>query len=315
MDISTLQTFEQSANKSIQWLLSQLKDEGSLGKDVQDIRGYFRAPYLFQMCGYTEQAHRVLTYIEKVYKDKDKWPNKDDLTVVEGMLALGAHRLNRFDVSFAKFQYLRSFYDPEQGAFTACAPYGQGEAVLDFASTAMLGLVFLTFGDTEKVKRAGSFLQRMISLQHDGENAFYFRMDDDGKLITSYPDEHMEHIVVVANKSNQPLERLGFAVGVLGKISLALQDKAYLRAAQSLQNFTQYYQPAHSAGLAWGASVLANITQEQRYVTKAIDLALEVVSQQKDGFWCDSADMTEGFALSAHNALYLKEVVCELSAV
>ncbi|MFO1256976.1 MAG: hypothetical protein U1E78_00875 [Gammaproteobacteria bacterium] len=326
MDMTMLQNFERSLEKAVHWFEANLNDEGALLGSEPVFRDYAAIPYLFSLMGRLEKAHRILHYVQKEYLRHHKeiefdshvharqLSSKDELSIAIGWVAHAAHRMGRFEISIPLFQYLRQFYEPEQGAFTARAPRGEAEAVLDFFSTAFLGWVSLYGGDLVKAQRAGNYLQRSISLQPDIRSSFYLRMDDNGRFITAFESRNAYYHVISRQKERQAYAALGFAVGVLGKIYAATSDANYLMTAKSCLESVQGLSEGESdIQIAWGASVLANLTKESRFIELATVFAEKVVAEQvSDGAW---QSKSAPFIETANNAIWLAHIVAELSEV
>lgn len=326
MDVILLQTFEKSFEKAVNWYESNLNDEGALLGAEPEFRDYAAIPYLFSLAGSLEKANRALYFVQKEYLRHAKeiefdahvhakqLGSKEELSIAMGWVAHAAQRMGRFEISMPLFQYLRQFYEPEQGAFTARAPRGEAEAVLDFFSTAFLGWVSLYGGDLVKAQRAGNYLQRNISLQPDIRASFYLRMDDNGRFITAFENAEAYYHVISRQKSGQGYAVLGFAVGMLGKIYAATSDANYLSAAKAcLESVQALSEGEPDIQIAWGASVLANLTKESRFVELAKVFADKIVSEQTlDGTW----DLkSTPFIETAHNAIWLSHIIAELSGV
>jgi hypothetical protein len=326
MDITLLQQFEASIENAISWLSAHLNDQGALDTLESDLVDYAAIPYLFCMMGHLEKAHRSLNYIHKEFLHHEKaleleaqlqvkhLGSKDELTKVIAWVAHASHLMGRFEISYPLFQHLRRFYMPEQGAFTAIAPIGQAEAVLDFPTTAFLGWVSLYGGDLVKAQRAGNFLQRCFSMQPDMRSAFYLRMDDDGRFITAFDREKSCHHVILRQKTDQAYGELGFAMGMLGKLYAATSDNSYLVSAKASFECAQGLNESHSnIQIAWGAAVLARLTNESRFKKHATLQAEKVLAdQQSGGAWqLTSRPIVE----TATNAIWLAHIVAELSEI
>lgn len=327
MDITLLQQFEMSIEKAISWLSAHLNDQGALDATESDLTDYAAIPYLFCMMGHLEKAHRSLNYIhtEFLHHEKDleldaqlqvkHLGSKDELTKVIAWVAHASHLMGRFEISYPLFQHLRRFYMPEQGAFTAIAPIGEAEAVLDFPTTAFLGWVSLYGGDLVKAQRAGNFLQRCLSMQPDMRSAFYLRMDDDGRFMTSFEGKQSFYHVILRQKADQAYGELGFAMGVLGKLYAATSDNSYLVSAKASFECVQGLNEDGRSNIqvAWGAAVLAQLTNESRFIEQAKLQAEKVLAdQQPEGAWQTT---TRSIVETATNAIWLSHIVAELSGV
>jgi len=333
MDKSIAQRFEEAAQRSDSWLEEQLTDKGSFGPQITDLASYYKAPYLFYMSGKTEYAVRSLRYIEKQYmRDNGDFAKSKQLKTEEpflaefanyinGWLALSAQKIGRFEVAVPAFQYLRLFYHPEEGGFITQKPYGEGDDAMDVFSTAHLGLVSLYFGDVNKAKRAGNFLQRCLSMQPDVSAGFYLRIGGDGRYVTTFPDEAANVNLIHTNQPSQHYFMLGYVVGFLGKLYNATKDQGYLMTAKSYMEILNkcddsLYVTRLSNQVGWGAAVLANISKEKRFINVAIKIGDWLVEDQgSDGTWASDSDASTKFDATIENAIWLREIVSELSTL
>ncbi|HET9843182.1 MAG TPA: hypothetical protein VFP93_00825, partial [Gammaproteobacteria bacterium] len=100
----------------------------------------------------------------------------------------------------------------------------------------------------------------------------------------------------------------------LGKLYQATHDVNHLRTAQTLQEWYKTAAFSTEGEIIWGYSVLANITQEQRYLQQAQNFAQEIIQlQQLNGLWT-KLDKKELLS-SARHAIFLKESIPELSSL
>lgn len=326
MDVALLNQYKKSLSQATEWLLTQIDIEGHLKTKPDDILAYYALPYLLANVGLNEESYRMLNYVmhsfatqdgglRRLLTDTASQPMKEQLPKVMSWMGVSAHRLGHFEISYAFSRYLRSYYDPEQGAFTAIAPYGRIEAVLDLFSSTMLGWFALYTGDLAKAQRAGNFLQRCLSLQTMKDQAFYIRLEQDGRLITSYPEDQSRFYLVTSNLSDDNLLYLSFPVVFLGKLFQATHEETYLRCAQSyFEASTQYTKDKHPI-VGWGAAILGNITKETRYANTANDIATHFIqTQNQTGFWGHALDPLE-LKHSIENAIMLSETIVELSVI
>lgn len=292
MDTRLIQKYDELANSVLKGLQAGILDDGGLGKNHDDLLQYYLAPYFLIRKGNYQQALAVLSYMENNYRTSDgvfKRFQSDDSSdnlrqqypFIASWIAIAAHKLAKFDLSYPMARMLRNYYHPEQGAFTVIRPFGSGEHVLDVATTVMLGLMGLYFGDINKASRAGNFLQRCLSLQVNKEQVFYLRLNEEGKFITAFTDEQ-SHLYMVSK--NQPSSQyiLGLAGVFLAKLYQATEDKGFLRTAQVYQEVSRRLQTNVDACISWGAAVLANITKEQRYIDQACGLDNKVLENYKN---------------------------------
>lgn len=328
-----LQKYETSAETAVNWLRSQLQDDGSYGVNRNDLAIYYKSAYLFYLSGQTEVAHRILNYIKNNFMRED-----GDFTTagniktengalnqywgyINGWIAIASQKMGRFDIAYRAEEYLQLFYHPEQGGFTTAQPYGKGDNVVDVLTTAHLGLLALYFGDVAKSKSAGNLLQRFISIQPDIHTEFYLRLDGNGKLLTEFPADSAILYCVSAQQPHQAYFMLGYAIAFLGKLYQAIGEESYLDVAKIYLDFAlscheniRCFNFSHK--VAWGAAIVANLTKDAKYFDLSTSIADYLVSiQDAEGCWLKDEPPHTSFDQTAEIAIWLKEISAELSSV
>lgn len=69
MDKKKLLAYEESSAHALNWLKSQLNENGNYGESITDLACYYKSPYLFYLSGEIVRANRILNYL-KLHK---KW--------------------------------------------------------------------------------------------------------------------------------------------------------------------------------------------------------------------------------------------------
>lgn len=324
MDLQLMTQYKQCLDRAKAWSLECITVEGNLEGNVDDLLAYYALPYLYANLGLKEESYRMINYLlhsfatqegglRRKLSDPTHQPLAEQLPKIMSWIAIAAHAIGRFDVSYPYSKYLRKYYDPDQGAFTAIAPYGSINAVLDLFSSTMLGWFALYTGDMKKAQRAGNFLQRCISLQTTKDQIFYLRLEQDGRIITSFPSDQSRFYIVTAQNTDHNLHYLSTPAIFLSKLYQATHEESYLRTAQSYFETACQYHQASEPSVAWGAAILANITKEARYINQAKKYAAQIVStQEQAGNWL-SQDRSTSHYHTAINAIALSELIMELS--
>jgi hypothetical protein len=170
MNPQLIVNYKRSADRALDWLLKQLKDDGSYGSGINDLACYYKSPYLFYISGRMEEARRILSHIQKKFMQPDgdfktsvniKSENgalAEYWAYTNGWIALAAQKMGSFDVAYPAYRYLKSFFHPEIGGFTTQNPYATSNNIVDAFTTAHLGLTSLYFGESEKAEKAGRLL-------------------------------------------------------------------------------------------------------------------------------------------------------------
>lgn len=324
MDLQLMTQYKECLEKAKLWSLKSITVEGNLEGNVDDLFAYYVLPYLYANLGLKEEAYRMINYLLHSFSTQDGGlrrklsdpihkPLAEQLPKIMGWIAIAAHTIGRFDVSYTYSKYLRRYYDPEQGAFTTIAPCGSIDAVLDLFSSTMLGWFALYTGDMKKAQRAGNFLQRCISLQSTKDQIFYLRLEQNGRIITSFPSEQSRFYVVTAQNTENNVHYLSTPVIFLAKLYQATHEDSYLRTAQSYFETAYQYHSSIEPNMVWAAAILANITKEARYIHKAKKGAQQIVSMQDESGHWPSQDGTIHHYHTAIRAIALSEVLMELS--
>ncbi len=324
MDLQLMTQYKQCLDRARLWSLKSITVEGNLEGNIDDLLAYYALPYLYANLGLKEESYRMINYLlhsfstqdgglRRKLSDSTHQPLAEQLPKIMSWIAIAAHAIGRFDVSYTYSKYLRRYYDPDQGAFTTIAPCGSIDAVLDLFSSTMLGWFALCTGDMKKAQRAGNFLQRCISLQSTKDQTFYLRLEQDGRMITSFPSEQASFYMVTAQNTDHNVHYLSTPVIFLAKLYQATHEQSYLRTAQSYFETAYQYHPAIEPNMAWGAAILANITKEARYINKAKKGAEQIVSTQDEAGHWPSQDRSAHHYNTAIRAIALSEVLMELS--
>ena len=321
--------YKKSAEKALDWLLLQLKPDGSYGSAINDLACYYKSPNLFYISGRIAEAKRTLIHIQHAYMQS----NGDFMTFAgiksangtlaeyraytNGWIALAAQKMGSFDIAYPAYSYLKSFRHPKNGGFTTQTPYGESENIVDAFTTAHLGLASLYFGEIEKAENAGRLLQYCFSIQPDLSSGFYLRMDNARRLITEYPKEAAIFHKVSATEPEQAYFMIGYPIAFLGKLYRATTNSEYLAAALNYLDFAmgchRSIRAFHfSHKVAWGAAIIAGITKEGKYTAfaeKIVDHLLDI--QDADGAWLKNEPAHTTFDQTAEIAIWLREISSE----
>lgn len=227
--------------------------------------------------------------------------------------------MGRFDISYLGYSYLQSFYCSQLGGFKTHQPQSNSD-VVDILTTAHLGLTSLYFGALEKAQASGNLLQKIISLQPHLDNGFYLRINQLEELELEFSDEAKIFYFVSAREPNQAYFMIGYPIAFLGKLYLATGNDRYLETAKHYLDFaTQCHDSIRSFyfshKVAWGASIIANLTKEQNYINFCTDIADYLVSlQDSQGLWLQEQPPSTFFDQTAEIAIWLKEISSELNS-
>ncbi|HET9253926.1 MAG TPA: hypothetical protein VFO16_01840 [Pseudonocardiaceae bacterium] len=320
--------FELAADRAVEWLAAQLREDGSYGPQADDLACYYKSPYLFQLVGRTRDAARLLAFIQRRFMRADH-----DFTTAEnhksgnpafteywaypnGWLAMTAQRMGRFDVAYPAWDYLRSYHDRARGGFftgRAARSGGKGETT-DALTTAHLGLLCLFFGDIQRAEGAGRWLAWLLEMQPDPRSGLFLRRDRAGSLVREFPDDAAAFHVVSAHQPDQAYFMIGYPIAFLAKLFQATRNADHLRAACGYLDFVLSCEgdlrssPA-SHQVAWGAAVLSEITADPRGAGLASAIADHLLAiQDPSGAWLISQPAHTTFDQTAEVAIWLREI-------
>ena len=325
-------TFSAAARRSVDWLLGQQHDDGSLGPERADLAYYYKAPLLLQLGGEARAAHRMLDFIAANFQRRDgsfasslEHKTEDPLLAsyaayVDGWLAIAAQRSGRFELARPAWAHLRRFAHPGLGGFCLDGHYrGEGNDVIDMLTTAHLGMTALYCGELPLALAAGHCLRRFWEHQPDPERRLLLRMDDAGEFIDAWPAELAKVHVIEASTSDQAWFFLGYPIAFLVMLARATGNsanlaRAHLSTAKAFAQFAErcgdaligdHY--AHKVG--WGLGLLARVSGEARHRELAHAIARSMVARQSEaGTWLDEGPDLRRVDQSAETALWLHEL-------
>ncbi|MCK2238941.1 MULTISPECIES: hypothetical protein [unclassified Crossiella] len=315
--MSSADRYEQAAHRGIDWLLSQLKPDGSYGE--ADLACYYKSPSALALAGHPRQARRLLAVAVERFRTEDgdfvtsagvKSANPifgEFWSYPNGWLALGAARLGWLGVAHEAYAHLRKYRTPD-GAFSA-----NDSGIPDAISTAHLGYLALTLGDLDTAATAATWLFHLLA-QPDPAARFYLRTDENGPRQSDDSPLH----VLSTGAPDQPYFMIGYPLAFLTRLHQVSGHPDHLVAAQS------YAEYAHLCGdnlirtpfshkVGWGAAILARHTGDQRHQALATGIADHLLSLQgPNGNWSPDGPAHATFDDTAEIAHWLLEIAAEL---
>ncbi|KAL4220010.1 hypothetical protein ACF0H5_020422 [Mactra antiquata] len=338
-----MEKFLLASRKTAKYLCKLVDDDGVLKHDDinMDLCSQYKLTTLLLISGYTKQANKLLDRIKKDFMQPNgdflSYPEKKDgeqksssfpmthfWSYMNAWIAMAAHRLGRFDISYPAFEYCKTYFNPNVNMVCVTEPYNDSntELTMDCLSTSHFGLLCLYMGDLEKAKLCGEGMITFIAEQPDIDNILYLRKSvSTGKIIT-VPPENMEPFFMV--KKDSP-KQLYFFIGYVGifmaKLFQATDDQRYFQCAKSMIDFALtchesicMFSFSHKVGYA--AALVAKETKEAKYRRLAIGLGEYLISiQTEEGLFCKEMDIMDRFDQSAEIAIWLREMNSVLSQV
>ncbi|MCP4403066.1 MAG: hypothetical protein GY801_37890 [bacterium] len=330
MNTQLIEKYRQSSDAALQWLMGQFQDDGSYGPAINDLASYYKSPYLFLISGRSEEAKRIVKFIQHAFMQvngdfltaTDKKSENAALTefwaYTNGWITLAAQKMGCFEIAYPAYRYLLSFQHEKSGGFTTQRPCGGSKNIVDVLTTAHLGLAALYFGEIEKAVSAGKLLQKFLNIQPDLSKGLYLRMNDKAELITGYAQDAAIFYQVSTIEPFQAYFMIGYPIAFLGKLYRATGNSEFLDTAISYLDFAMSCHESirsfhFSHKVAWGAAIVAGLKRENKYADfsrSIVDYLLTI--QDTSGAWLIDEPATTSFDQTAEIAIWLREIGSEI---
>jgi hypothetical protein len=328
MSERTLNDCRQAATRTVDWLAARIKSDGSLGDDCQDLACFYKLPYLMQLAGHAAEAHRLLDCIHDRFLRQDgDFLTADRVKTVDpvlalypgyinGWIAMAAHKLGRFDLSFRAWGYLRGFWNVDLGGFVIDDRTADGaNGTVEVLMCAHLGLVALYLGDLESAQGSGRALQQFLALQPSPDTHFFLRMTGAGMLQTDFPAETAGLHVIAADQPGQAWFFIGYPMAFLTRLFRVTGEPQDLASARGYFDFAERCAScmlgehfAHK--VAWGAAELARVTGDAAPRALGAEITKNLIAaQDRHGSWMGNQPSHTRLDQSAEVAIWLLEIV------
>lgn len=316
--------------KTLNWAIVQIEDNGKLKNYPDDFVCYYKLPYLLTIAGQPVYAKRVFDYIQNTFFQQNEiltFENKktDNPLMAKfwgyvlGWVAIAAQRAGRFELSYPLHEYLSQYQSHDHGGFATSGIWGKQDDAMDVITTAQLGRLSLFLGEKESAIKAGAFLKWNINHQPKITESLYLFVNNDKKHILEYPKE-MEMIYVVKKSlPSQAYFMIGLPCAFLVELFLATNQSAYLNAAKQYGDFAlechESIKSFHfSHKVAFAMSMLYRYTQEVKYFNFCKTITEYLIQiQEKDGVWLKEEGAVNSFDQSVEIAIWLSEINRNLS--
>ncbi|MEM1059734.1 MAG: hypothetical protein AAGK14_10840 [Verrucomicrobiota bacterium] len=233
-----------------------------------------------------------------------------------GWIALAAHKLGRFDLSYPAYRFMHGLVDAETGAVFNL-PEGREPRYLDLVSTAHTGHVALYLGDVACARRACGALQMFFENQPERERRFYLRFHADGSPVTEFSDEDRPFFVLNTSAPDHFYFMLGYPLALLSLFHRATGGEPELANARRyfelLATCPGVARQHFSHKVAWGAAVYHRASGDTEAATLAQSILDFLVEQQDDQgrFFADQPPAT-CWDQTAEAAFWLRTAAAEL---
>jgi hypothetical protein len=322
-----LEQYRQAQRKGVDYILKHVNSDGSVGP-ADKAFFYYRTPWALATAGEIEAATRLCDWIRRhQFGENGDFVGVSPRPVVEhymymnGLLVIGAHMLQQFDLSQRGMRYIRSLQDPLSGGFyNYGGPAGHSDKE-DIPYNCGVGLACLMAGEVEAAERVAIWLQRMWSLQPELPDRLYFVYSaEKQELVTDFPPDQAKQYVLEAQKPRQRFTVGGIGAAFLSRLYMARPRPEYLGLAQEYQAFAmnqteRQFEVAQVCKVGWGAALLYQITKEEIHREWAIKVADYFVRTQfPDGHWINNeplADRPE-IEIGSEFLVYLDVIISSL---
>lgn len=284
--------------KGLQWLLSQVNPDGSVGP-VEEGISYYRVPWALAVCGRTREAAALLEWIRRNMFTAEgdfagRFPRRKPYHVYPNAnLVYGAHILRQFDISYRGIGFvIDRLQDPQNGGFfkdpVHTGPHGEEEVY----TTSQAGLACLITGHLGAAEKVGAFLEMVWKAQPDPQNKLYHVFSPSQGLVTDLEGKDAVGAYVVEKQAERQWYFVpGIAAAVLARLYMATGKETYLNLAQHYQGFAmectdKQFEVPQVGKTGWGAALLYQVTKESQYRDWTIRVGDYFVRSQKaDGHW------------------------------
>jgi len=300
-----IRRLEVCTERNIQYFIRNLAPNGKL-KNFTDFGEYAKLPNALIMSGYPKEANMVINYcLENFFDPKtgnfetrpgyksEKAPFCVFYAYCNQWLIQAGLKLRRFDYVFKAAEYNDKFYNPITSASVLNKPYSEnGDNVNDIFTSAALGTTYLYLNNLERAQKIGDTIVKMIGLQPDWNDAskgfpYYLRFNDNFEFIKYVkPVPGIRTIYKVqGDLIRQPFFSIGYPTAFMGLCYQVFGDKKYLDTAEELIEYAlrinkdvRVNQWSHK--LMWGTSIIAGITNKQKYWDLVYDIANSIMNNQ-----------------------------------
>lgn len=233
------------------FLLSRKHASGLIGSDFT---AFHKLPLALKNAGFENEATQQLAVIRRVAFENRKFRPQfhnsggEDklLSYYLGWLTFAAIKLEDREATASFGEAMLEYQDQKSGGFYSL--FGVLKKEVHAVHTSVCGAACLGLGELDRAIRAGDFLVRLCDLQPDPDRVYY-RTDEDGRLLKSYPVDRM--------RSRQRYAVLGKMTWFLSELYRATRREAYRRTANQMFNFAvscqnDIFHRVGSAILAYG---------------------------------------------------------------
>jgi hypothetical protein len=313
-----------SVAQTISFFESQLNNDGSYDKIIQDIACYFKSPMLFLAANKLEKASLLLNYIKNNFmlsngdfctnnKIKSINPAYNEYwSYTNGWILRAAIKLNFTDIIKKSSEYLDLYHVKGRGFLTNCI--SENTETIDVLTVAHHGLVNLELDNLDTAILAGDYLFNIFDLQQDNINdGFFLRINKNGNLLREFSSDQKLFYCISKIEKNQLHFMIGYPSAFLTLLYLKTKNQKYLDLAKAYIDFSlscdpSVYECNFSHKLAWAASLLYKATGDNQYLIIIDKMSNYFISNQCNGVWFKES-LIDLYDQSAEIACWFIEIV------
>ena len=288
--------YKEARNKGGQYLLQQFHADGSFGD--QTLEDYYKVPAAFQVCGHTQAANRLCSWIRTtgMSGDGDFGPRNEFTSgyfyaYFNVWVILAAQRLGQYDLGQRGMDFLMGFYDEKSGGFYSSRTERSPTTKQDLWVTSGCGQAALATGRLAVARGVGTWMQRMMDEQPNYPEVLHTVSTRQSGLLTEADcEDPIRYVLVNALEGDQFFFHPGIAGGFLARLYQATGQEQWLDLAKEYMRFAEtatdnLFRLLRAGKVGWAASLLYDLTGEQKYLDMAIKVGDNIVAQQADQGW------------------------------
>ena len=320
--MSTTDRFKKSRDVGCAYLLKQRGEHGEFPAEEPELVGYYKTLTAFQVCGFNDVANQLCRWIrtEGMTRDGDFGPKGELATgyayaYFNAWVVMGAHRLGQLDIAEKGADFLQGFNDEQTGGFFSSRDERSTETKQDLMVVSMCGLAFLVGGRLEIARRVGAWLKTLMELQPDFPQRLYTVYSQAHGLHTvPEPGQELRYLVVADAQEDQAFFNAGIAAAFLCRLFQATGETEWLELAKTYMRFAEVASDAlfrliRAGKVGWAASLLFNLTREEKYREMAIRIGNNLVGlQHNEGWWPGAGQTAPSNDSTAERVVWMDEI-------
>lgn len=276
-ETSRIAKYEAAKRKGIDYLLSMMNPDGSIG-DVEDGFFFYRLPWTFSLAGETQAAVRICAWVRNHMLtpegDFDRGRRKltDAYAYRNSAFIIGAHMAGQYDLSYRGMPFLLSLQDPVSGGFANDMMEDGPSDTMDIPYSVGSGLACIATGQLAEARKVYGYLKAIWEQQDELPDRLYYNLSRKSqKVVREFPEEDRLFNVVVAQEPVMQRWTVGgIASAFLCRLHMADPNKDYIDLAHRYMRFSMestegQFQFGQVCKSGWGSSLMYQVTGEDRY--------------------------------------------------